>query len=154
MVKRIFVILLCFLIVVGILAVLKVKNVRQGMAMGKLMAPQPSAVSTITVKAQSWQPVLSAVGTLRAVNGTTVSTDLAGIVSKIAFESGTEVKKGDLLLELDTQQEMAQLQAEQAKLEFAKLDLARKKYLIAKKAISASDLDTAETSLRQSEAMV
>ena len=98
--------------------------------------------------------VLSAVGSLRSVNGTTLSTDLAGIVSKIEFESGASVKKGDLVIELDTQQEQAQLQAEQAKLDFAKIDLSRKRDLIAKKAISSSDLDTAETSLRQAEAMV
>ncbi len=122
--------------------------------MGAMMAPQPAAVSTIRVKPQSWQPVLSAVGTLRSVNGTTLSTDLAGIVSKIEFESGAPVKKGDLVVELDTQQEQAQLQAEQAKLDFAKIDLSRKRDLIAKKAISSSDLDTAETSLRQAEAMV
>ena len=154
MVKRIFVVLLCFAVLIGVLYLAMMKNMAKGKAMGKLFAPQPSAVSTLIVKPQAWQPVLSAIGTLRAVNGTQLSTDLAGIVSKIAFESGTEVKKGDLLLELDSQQEMAQLQAEQAKLEFARLDLARKKDLIAKKAISASDLDTAETALRQAEAMV
>lgn len=154
MFKRIFIVVLCFALLVTALVFATMRNITKGKAMGKAMAPQPAAVSTIVVKAQAWQPVLSAVGTLRSVNGTQLSTDLAGIVSKIEFESGSKVKKGDLLLELDTQQETAQLQAEQAKLEFARIDLGRKKDLIQKKAISTSDLDTAETSLRQMEAMV
>jgi membrane fusion protein, multidrug efflux system len=143
-----------FVGVVGVLAFLKQIQIGKGMAMGAMMAPQPSAVSTVQVQPQPWEPVLNAVGTMRAVNGTTLSTELAGIVSKIAFESGTSVKKGDLLVELDSQQEIAQLHAEEAKLQFAKIDLNRKRDLIEKKAISSSDLDTAETSQRQSEAMV
>src|SRR4051812_22563763 len=154
MFKRLSVVIVLFVLVVLGLALATKRNIAQAQAMGAMMAPQPTAVSTLIVKPQQWQPVLSAVGSLRSVNGTTLSTDLAGIVSRIAFESGAQVKKGDLVIELDTQQEQAQLQAEEAKLEFAKLDLSRKRELIAKKAIAPSDLDTAETALRQQEAMV
>jgi membrane fusion protein (multidrug efflux system) len=154
MVKRLFVVIILFSVLVTGLVFATKRNISKAQAMGAMMAPQPTAVSTLRVQAQAWQPVLSAVGSLRSVNGTTLSTDLAGIVSKIEFESGAQVKKGDLVLELDTQQEQAQLQAEQAKLEFAKIDLARKRELIAKKAIAPSDLDTAETALRQQDAMV
>jgi membrane fusion protein (multidrug efflux system) len=154
MFKRLLLVFVIFVAVVALLGFAFYGNMKKGMAMGAMMAPQPTAVSTLAVTPQSWQPVLSAVGSLRAINGTQLSTDLAGIVTKIDFESGTFVKKGDLLLELDTKQEVAQLQAEEAKLEFARLDLARKRELIQKKAISSADLDTAETSLRQSQAMV
>lgn len=154
MFKRLLVVIILFSLLVGGLVFATKRNIAKGMAMGALMAPQPTAVSTITVQAQSWQPVLSAVGSLRSVNGTTLSTDLAGIVSKIQFESGATVQKGDLVLELDTQQEQAQLQAEQAKFDLAKLELARKRDLIAKSAIAKADIDTAEMTLRQSEAMV
>ncbi|HEV7405306.1 MAG TPA: efflux RND transporter periplasmic adaptor subunit [Chthoniobacteraceae bacterium] len=154
MFKRLAVVITLFVLLVGILVLVTMRNMAKGMAMGALMAPQPTAVSTLKVEPQSWQPVLSAVGTLRSVNGTTLSTDLAGIVSKIQFESGASVKKGDLVLELDTQQEQAQLQAEQAKFDLAKLEIARKRDLMAKNAIAKADIDTAETTLRQSEAMV
>lgn len=154
MFKRLAIVVILFILLVLGLVIATKRSIAQGMAMGAMMAPQPSAVSTIRVQPQTWQPVLSAVGTLRSVNGTTLSTDLAGIVTKIEFESGAAVKKGDLVIELDTQQEQAQLQAEQAKLDFAKIDISRKRDLIAKKAIASSDLDTAETSLRQAEAMV
>lgn len=111
--------------------------------------PPPSAVTTVVVRAQKWQPVLSAVGTLKAVNGVTLSTDLAGIVSEIAFESGTPVKKGDLLVTLDTKQEEAQLRSAEAKLALAMTDLERKRELIAKKAIAQSDWDSAQSQVSQ-----
>src|SRR4051812_38532826 len=105
MFKRLFVVIAIFVLVVAGLALAMKRNIAQAQAMGALQAPQPTAVSTIIVQPQSWQPVLSAVGSLRSVNGTTLSTELAGIVSKIHFESGVQVKKGDLLVELDTEQE-------------------------------------------------
>jgi membrane fusion protein (multidrug efflux system) len=120
--------------------------------MGAKFAPPPAAVTTLIVKPQIWQPVLSAVGSLKAVNGVTVSTDLAGIVSEIAFESGTAIKKGALLVKLDTEQEEAQLRSAEAKLTLARTDLERKRDLLAKKAIAQSEWDAAQSQLRQMEA--
>ena len=128
--------------------------IRKGMAEGAKFAPPPAAVTTVVVKSQTWQPVLRAVGSLKAVHGVTLSTDLAGIVSQIAFESGTAVKKGDLLVKLDTQQEDAQLRSSEARLILAKADTDRKRDLIAKKAIAQSDWDTAESQLAQMQASV
>ena len=150
--------MLLMLFLVGLfiagLVFLTMRNIEKGKAMGKMFAPPPAAVTTVVVKPQKWQPVLSAVGSLRAVNGVVVSTDLAGIVSEIAFESGTQVKKGDLLVTLDTQQEEAQLRSSEAKLNLAKTDLERKRELVAKKAISQSELDAAESQLLQMQASV
>ena len=142
------------LVFVAGIAFLKYSAIRKGMAMGAKFAPPPTAVTTVKVKAQTWQPVLSAVGSLKAVHGVTVSTDLAGIVSEIAFESGTAVKKGDLLVKLDTQQEDAQVRSAEAKLTLAKSDIERKRDLIVKKAIAESDLDTAQSQLTQAQAAV
>jgi len=128
--------------------------IRKGMAEGAKFAPPPTAVTTVVIKSQTWQPVLSAVGSLKAIHGVTVSTDLAGIVSEIAFESGKPVKKGDLLVKLDTQQEEAQVRSAEARLALAKTDLERKRDLIAKKAISESDWDTAQSQLAQMQAAV
>jgi membrane fusion protein (multidrug efflux system) len=124
------------------------------MAFFAKMAPPPTAVTTLVVKGKAWQPVLSAVGSLKAINGVLVSTDLAGIVSEIAFESGKPVKKGDLLVKLDTKQEEAQLQSAQARLDLANVSLARKKDLLAKKAASQADYDAAAAEARQAEAAV
>jgi membrane fusion protein (multidrug efflux system) len=136
------------LCIVGI-AFWKFTMVKKAIAAHAAFAMPPSAVTTVVVKGQTWQPVLSAVGSLKAVNGVTVSTDLAGIVSEINFESGAAVKKGDLLIKLDTQQEEAQMHVAEAKLELTKLDLERKRDLVAKKTISPSDWDSAQSEFQQ-----
>ncbi|MDR3402082.1 MAG: efflux RND transporter periplasmic adaptor subunit [Chthoniobacter sp.] len=151
--RMILMLLVVFLCIAGI-AFWKVSMVKAAIAAHSKFAMPPSAVTTVVVKGQTWQPVLSAVGSLKAVNGVTVSTDLAGIVSEISFESGAAVKKGDLLIKLDTQQEEAQLHAAEAKLQLAKLDLERKRDLIAKKTISPSDWDSAQSEFNQMEASV
>ena len=154
MMKRMILMLSLVILFVAGIAFLKYSAIRKGMAMGAKFAPPPTAVTTVKVKAQTWQPVLSAVGSLKAVHGVTVSTDLAGIVSEIAFESGTAVKKGDLLVKLDTQQEDAQLRSAEARLTLAKSDLERKRDLIVKKAIAESEMDTAQSQLTQAQAAV
>jgi membrane fusion protein (multidrug efflux system) len=111
-------------------------------------------VSTAIVKKERWQPTLGAVGSLKAVNGITVSTDLAGIVSEIAFESGQAVQQGDLLIRLDSQQEEARLQSAKARLDLAKTNLQRHRDLVQQGAVSQSAYDTAESEMRQATAAV
>jgi membrane fusion protein (multidrug efflux system) len=116
--------------------------------------PPPTAVTTDVAKQSEWQPTLETVGTVMAVNGVTVSTDLAGIVRQIAFESGSRVRAGDLLVRLDTTQEEAQLHQAEAQRDWAAISLQRDKDLLAKHAISQSDYDNAEANYRQGQAAV
>ena len=116
--------------------------------------PPPTAVTTDVAKESEWQPTLESVGTATAVNGVTISTDLAGIVRQIAFESGNKVRAGDLLVHLDTTQEEAQLHQAEAQRDFAFVTLGRDKDLLAKHAISQSDYDNAAASYRQVQASV
>src|SRR5581483_9271679 len=78
------------------------------------LATQPQTVSTTLASVQDWQPELRSVATLRALNGADLSSQVAGIVSAIHFESGTDVTKGTLLLELQSADDVAKLQALQA----------------------------------------
>ena len=103
--KRMILMLVLVAIFIAGLVLWTMRNIEKGKAMGAKFAPPPAAVTTVVVAPQKWQPVLSAVGSLKAVNGVMVSTDLAGIVSEIPFESGKPVKKGDVLLKMETQQE-------------------------------------------------
>ena len=116
--------------------------------------PPPTAVTTDVAKKSEWQPTLDTVGTLAAVNGVTVSTDLAGIVHQIAFESGNKVRAGDLLVRLDTTQEEAQLHQQEAQRDFAAVTLKRDKDLLEKHAIAQSDYDNAQAGFRQVQASV
>src|SRR5450432_1033066 len=96
--KRMIVMLVFVVLFIAGIAFWKTMQIKAAIAMGAKMAPPPPAVTTTLAKSQTWEPVLSAIGSLKAINGVTVSTDLAGIVSQIAFESGVEVKKGAMLV--------------------------------------------------------
>jgi membrane fusion protein (multidrug efflux system) len=114
----------------------------------------PIAVTSMVVKEDVWQPTLSAVGTVQAVNGVIVSTDLPGIVEKITFESGTQVKQGDPLVKLDTKQEEAQLKSAEARLQLSRSNLDRQQGLLQKRVSSQSDYDAAEAEFKEAEASV
>src|ERR1700733_12800168 len=134
----------------------KFAQIQGFMALAKSGAfePPPTAVTTDVAKESEWQPTLQSVGSLTAVNGVTISTDLAGIVRQIAFESGNKVRSGDLLVRLDTVQEEAQLHQSEEQRDFAAVTLKRDKDLVEKHAIAQSDYDNAEAAFRQSQAAV
>jgi membrane fusion protein (multidrug efflux system) len=89
------------------------------------MVVPPTTVSSATVKEEDWAPTLSAVGSISAVQGAVVSSELGGVVSQIAFENGGTAKKGDLLLQLDASAEEALLRSAEAEAELGRQDLER-----------------------------
>jgi membrane fusion protein (multidrug efflux system) len=105
--------------------------------------PKPEAVTTIVATREEWPATLSAIGTVVAVQGVTMSADLPGTVERIAFESGAAVREGDVLVELDTRQERAQLAAAEADRALARLVLKRMQAMLEKGVISQTDYDRA-----------
>src|SRR5437588_4381469 len=77
-----------------------IKAMQIAKMMSSPMTMPPTTVSSATVKEEDWPPVLSAIGSVSAVQGAVLSTDLAGTVGKVNFESGGEAKKGDVLVQL------------------------------------------------------
>ena len=122
----------------------------------KLMAANwtspPETVSATEVRAERWQGSLTAIGSVVAAQGVNVTTEVAGLVREIAFESGAVVKQGDLLIRLDTSSEEAQLRANQAQLDLARINVERIRKLRDENMVSQSDLDTAEATLKQDQA--
>ena len=121
-----------------------------------ISAKPPMPLETVTstqVKEEDWAPLLSAVGSISPVQGAIVSTELPGTVAQIGFESGAIVKKGDLLVHLDTSAEDAQLHSADADTELARADLERARGLTARKVISKAELDAAESKFKQKSAM-
>jgi len=114
-----------------------------------LQTPPPETVTSAVARRQTWESVLPAVGSLQAVQGVTVEAELAGKVVQIAFEPGTKVRAGDLLVKQDTSLEEAQLRAAEAAATLAKNNLERTKELFAKNTISKSEWDNAETQFKQ-----
>ena len=138
-----------FAVLAVLLLLLDVKalQIRAMGAMAKMMAPPPTTVTSAVVKEEDWTPSLSAVGSISAVQGAVLSTDLAGTVAQVNFQSGGEAKKGDVLVKLVSSQE-------EADLHLARNDLARARDLAVRKVISKADLDAAESKVIQKEGIV
>ena len=141
-----------FLLVFCLLGGLKAGQIKK-MASAPHVMP-PAAVSTAEARAVEWHSTLQAVGTLAPVEGVTLSADSDGTVTKISVESGHMVKAGDLLVELDTSVEQAQLAAAEARAELARVNIVRNEELWERKAISKSEYDAAAASSKQAGAEV
>jgi membrane fusion protein (multidrug efflux system) len=131
-----------------------IKALQIGKMMSTPMKIPPTTVSSATVKEEDWAPIFSAVGSVSAVEGAVVSTELGGIVSQVTFQNGGEAKKGDVLVKLDTSSEQAQLHTAEADLELARANLQRTRDLAARKVVSKSELDAAESAFGQKQGTV
>lgn len=154
MLKRLILTVLVMLIIIGTLGFVKFRQIQVAMAQGAAFQPPPEAVTTVVVDEVSWPTTLRAIGTVRAVQGVTVSSDLPGIVERITFESGTSVREGQVLVQLDTRQERAQLEAAEAERDLARLDFERMRGLLEGRVISRAEYDRAVAAERQTLARV
>src|ERR1041384_2915933 len=107
MAKRMIAMLTLTLLFAGGLGVVKFRKIQTAMAQGASFQPPPEAVTTIVVKKEQWPDTLTAIGTMAAVQGVTVSADLPGTVEQIYFGSGQSIQAGQVLAVLDTRQEQA-----------------------------------------------
>jgi membrane fusion protein, multidrug efflux system len=154
MVKRMIVMLTVVLTVIGALGFVKFRQVQTAIAQGAAFQPPPEAVTTIVAQQDEWPATLSSIGTLAAVQGVTVSADLPGTVDRIAFDSGRSVREGDVLAELDTRQERAQMAAIEAQRDLARLNYNRLKGLLGDRVISQAEFDKAVAEQKQTDAQV
>jgi membrane fusion protein, multidrug efflux system len=150
--KKIALAVILVLVVVGVVGGVKALQIRKLIASGKAFAPPPETVSTAVAKEDRWQGTLTAIASMRAVQGVTITPEIAGTVSQIPFEAGGKVAKGDLLVRMDISSEEAQLRAVEAQVELARLNLARSRSLRADNTVAQSDLDAAEATLKQTTA--
>jgi membrane fusion protein (multidrug efflux system) len=111
-------------------------------------------VSSMTVGTALWQPHLSSVGSVRAIKGVNVTTELAGMVSTIFFEPGAIVKRGTILVELNIDADVALLHALQATEALDLITYNRDKKQFEATAISKEQLDTDAANLKNMQAQV
>ena len=152
--KRMTLMLFTLAVFLATVGTLKFRQVRAAVAHNASFQPPPEAVTTTVTREQSWPANLTAIGTVAAVHGVTVSADLPGVVDTIQFESGRRVAKGTVLAELDSRQERAQLAAAQSQLELAGLNLERARGLHESGILAQADFDRAVADHTQGEARV
>jgi membrane fusion protein (multidrug efflux system) len=141
----------CAVVIAGSLFFIKISQFK---AMGEAGAAMAAAMPPTTVTAapagqDTWGDSLSAPGSLEAVQGVTMAAETSGKVVKIGFEPGATVQAGDLLIELDTTTESAQLQAAEATAALAKANLDRARELRQSSTNSPADLDAADAQAKQ-----
>ncbi|MGH8851438.1 MAG: efflux RND transporter periplasmic adaptor subunit [Casimicrobiaceae bacterium] len=118
-------------------------------------APVPSSTVTSTkAEFQQWQPQITAVGTLRALRGVDVTTEVAGLVRSIHFKSGDEVKTGQLLAQLNADSDVALLRSLEAAADLANTVYERDKALLAAEVLSKAQVDTDAGDLKSKRAQV
>ena len=154
MLKRMLLMLAVVIALVAGLGFIKYRQISAAIAMGASYAPPPDAVTTIVAARQNWPSTLEVIGTAQAIQGVTVSADLPGTVAKINFESGKQVHAGDLLIELDTRQERAQLAAALAQRDWAKINFNRAQQLVKEGVLAQSEYDNTIAQQKSTEAQV
>ena len=154
MTKKIVLTLVLVLVLVGALAGIKGLQFKTMFEQGANFAPPPETVTTAEVKPDTWQSTLTAVGSVAAVQGVMIGAEMSGTVKNIAFESGATVRAGELLVELDSSVEQAQLRSALASADLARLNLERARELREKKMMSQADLDSAEAQAKQANAQI
>jgi membrane fusion protein (multidrug efflux system) len=150
-----------FVVIVGVLALLgglggvKVAQIKSLIAYGHAASaagPPPEVVATSKAKRETWENRLFSVGTIAPARGVTVSNDAAGVVSSIKFQSGQMVRHGQILVELDSRVERAQLASLHAQLGLARVSAGRARALFKDSAVPKAQLDNAESALQSATA--
>jgi membrane fusion protein, multidrug efflux system len=154
MAKRMFLMLSVAAVFITGLGFVKFRQVKAAVAAHASFQPPPEAVTTIVARQEQWPEGLNAIGSVVAVRGVTVSADLPGIVEKINFESGASVKEGEVLVQLDTREERAQLASAEAQRDLADANFNRMQQLVKAGVISKMDYDQNSAGQRQAVAKV
>jgi membrane fusion protein, multidrug efflux system len=151
MTRRMLIMLACVLALIAALALGFYLHIRQIIANSPKPAPQ--TISTVKVEALEWQPELAAVGTLSAVRGVDISSEIAGLVREVNFKSGKEVSAGDVLIQLNADADIAQLRAFEAAAELAVTVLERDKAQLEAQAVSQAQVDGDSADLKGKRAL-
>src|SRR2546426_12323619 len=154
MLKRMILMLIVTAAFIAALGLVKFRQIQEAMGQAAAFQPPPEAVTTVVAPMERWPATLSAIGTIAPVQGVTVSADLPGIIDRIAFDSGKTVQAGEVLVQLDTRQEQAQLTAAEAQRDLARLNLDRMTDLHRQGITSQSDYDRTAAEHKQAEARV
>jgi len=146
--------IIALVVVVVVLVGVKVGQIRAMIQAGQSFVPPPESVTSVKVAASTWQSRRAAIGSLIAVHDVMLGAELPGLIREVAFDSGKTVKRGAVLVRLDTTNEEAQLASAVADAELAKATLERARALRKGGANTPVDLEVAEARAKQTQAIV
>jgi membrane fusion protein (multidrug efflux system) len=152
MTKRMLIMVGCVLLLVVLLAGGFALHIKKLMA--SMPKPTPAVVTATVATNATWQPQLDSVGSLIAVHGIDLSSEISGLVREVKFKSGDDVEAGSVLVQLNADTEVAQLKALQTSVDLAAIILKRDQAQLAVQAISQAQLDTDKADLKNKTALV
>jgi membrane fusion protein (multidrug efflux system) len=138
--KRMIIMLICLLILFGGIFGYKIFMAK----MIKHFITTQSHVVTVStgkVTTSSWQPKVTEAGSLRAIHGVNITTQLAGQVQKIYFTPGADVVEGQVLAQLNADDDIALLHSLQANAELSKITYTRDKAQFKAEGVSKQIVD-------------
>jgi len=154
MLKKILIAGIAVTLLVGALVFVKLGQfAAMGEAASKMAFP-PETVTASTASDDQWEQFIPATASVSPVQGVLVSAEAGGRVTKIKFDSDDNVIEGQVLVQLDTSSENAQLASNKASAAQARADLKRVRSLIAKNLVSEDAVDRATTQVKETEAQV
>jgi len=154
MAKRMILMLAVVITLLAGLGFVKYRQIQAAVAQNGNFQPPPEPVTTIVAQRENWPSTLNIIGTAEAIQGVTVSADLPGTVARINFESGKAVHTGDVLVELDTRQERAQLAAAEAQRDLAGINFGRTQELVKQGVMARTEYDNMSAQQKATEAQV
>ena len=152
--KRMIIVVAALVVFFVAIASVKFLQIRAAIAQYANWQQPPEAVTTIVAHEEPWATSLTAIGSVEAVHGVTVSADLPGIVDAVNIDSGRRVAAGDVLVRQDTRQEKSQLDAAESQRDLANLNLARGRQLLDKGVVAQAEYDRLDAEAKQAEARV
>jgi membrane fusion protein (multidrug efflux system) len=139
------------LVLIAVLGGIKAAQIGKLIGMGKqfqAMGPPPESVTTAIASEQTWEATLSTIASVVSAKGVSISADAPGLVKKIHFDSGTMVREGQVLVELDASVEIAQLASLRARRDLARTSLERSNTLVASGVIAQAQVDADDASFK------
>ena len=118
------------------------------------MEPDPQAVAVHEVSRDTWQPGLSAFGTISAARGVTLVLEAEGRIEEVTFEGNQTVAEGDLLVRVDSDVQRAELAAAIADAHLARQELDRASRLGETGTAAEARVEEAEAAVSAAEAQV
>lgn len=146
--------LFILVVIIGALVGLFANNIRTMIQAGAQAGPPPISVATAAVESMQWPVETNAIGTVTPLKGVTLSTELPGTITQLSFTSGSLIREGETLIQLDDRSERAELDAAKANAELAKLSLERSRQLLERNTISQAEFDAADAAYKQAVAQV
>ncbi len=116
--------------------------------------PPPVTVTSEKARTEEWVERLTSIGTLFSSHGVDVTSQVAGIVTEVHAESGSDVRQGAPLVQIDIAVELADLASAKAVLAEAEVAFQRQSNLIAKQVTSEASVDTARAKRDTAQAAV